>query len=150
MGMTPFEAWYGKKPTVHHLKTFGCIMHVKNTAPHFHKLGDRGCKMISVGYECGSNAFRAYDPMTRRVHVTRDVVFDQDAQWDWTRSSEEHLGAEHGDDIFDVELITINHGELGQDPGAMATPSSAPTTPATPPVTHQHGRRHQEVHARRL
>jgi hypothetical protein len=33
-GKTPFEAWYGKKPVVHHLKTFGCIVYVKNTTPH--------------------------------------------------------------------------------------------------------------------
>ena len=33
-GKTPFEVWYGKKPAVHHLKTFGCIVYVKNMAPH--------------------------------------------------------------------------------------------------------------------
>jgi transposase InsO family protein len=26
--MTPFEAWHGKKPAVHHLRTFGCIIYV--------------------------------------------------------------------------------------------------------------------------
>lgn len=40
-GMTPFEAWYGKKPAVHHLKT--------HTAPHLKKLEDHGHKMIFVG-----------------------------------------------------------------------------------------------------
>lgn len=33
-GMTPFEAWYGKKPAVHHLKVFGYIVYVRNTKPH--------------------------------------------------------------------------------------------------------------------
>jgi hypothetical protein len=74
-GMTPFEAWYGKKPVVHHLKMFGCIMYVKNTAPHLHKLDDRGRKMIFIGYERGSKVYQAYDPMAHRVHITRDVVF---------------------------------------------------------------------------
>ena len=41
-GKTPFEVWYGKKPAVHHLKTFGCIVYMKNTAPHLKKLEDRG------------------------------------------------------------------------------------------------------------
>jgi len=41
-GMTPFEAWYGKKPAVHHRKTFGCIVYVRNTAPHLKKLEDHG------------------------------------------------------------------------------------------------------------
>jgi hypothetical protein len=32
--MSPFVAWHGKKPVVHHLRTFRCIMYVRNTAPH--------------------------------------------------------------------------------------------------------------------
>jgi hypothetical protein len=45
-GATPFEIWYGKKHSVHHLRTFGCIAYVKNTKPHLSKLEDRGHKMI--------------------------------------------------------------------------------------------------------
>jgi hypothetical protein len=40
--MTPFDAWHGRKPTVHHLMTFGCIVYVRNTTPHLKKLEDRG------------------------------------------------------------------------------------------------------------
>jgi hypothetical protein len=29
--MTPFEAWHGRKPVVHHLRTFRCIVYVRNT-----------------------------------------------------------------------------------------------------------------------
>jgi hypothetical protein len=79
--MTPFEAWYGRKPAVHHLRTFGCFMYVRNTTPHLKKLEDRGHNMIFVGYESGSKAYRAYDPNTKCVHVTRDVVFGEQAQW---------------------------------------------------------------------
>lgn len=78
-GMTPFEAWFGKKPAVHHLCTFGCIVYVKNTAPHLKKLDDRSTKMIFVGYELETKAYRAYNPATGRVHITRDVVFDESA-----------------------------------------------------------------------
>jgi hypothetical protein len=37
-GMTPFKAWHGRKPAVHQLRTFGCIMYVRNTTPHLKKL----------------------------------------------------------------------------------------------------------------
>jgi hypothetical protein len=76
-GMTPFEAWHGWKPTVHHLRTFGCIVYVRDTMLELKKLEDRGRKMIFVGYESGSKAYHAYDPITKRVHVTHDVVFDE-------------------------------------------------------------------------
>jgi transposase InsO family protein len=33
-GMTSFEAWHRRRPTVHHLRTFGCIRYVRNTMLH--------------------------------------------------------------------------------------------------------------------
>jgi hypothetical protein len=69
-GKTPFEVWHWKRPTVHHLKTFGCIVYVRNTKPHLKKLDDRGRKMIFVGYERGTKAYRAYDPVTKKVTIT--------------------------------------------------------------------------------
>jgi hypothetical protein len=76
-GMTPFEVWHGRKLPVHHLRTFGCIMYVRNMTQHLKKLEDHGSKMIFVGYESGSKAYRAYDPITKHVQVTREVVFDE-------------------------------------------------------------------------
>jgi hypothetical protein len=35
---------------------------------HLNKLEDRGCKLIFVGYERGSKAYRAYNPTTKHVH----------------------------------------------------------------------------------
>jgi transposase InsO family protein len=75
--MKSIEAWHGRKSAVHHLRTFRCIVYVRNTMPHLKKLEDCGCKMIFVCYESSFKVYRAYDPITKRVHVTRDVVFDE-------------------------------------------------------------------------
>ncbi|CAA7401797.1 unnamed protein product [Spirodela intermedia] len=106
-GMTPFEVWHGKKPAVHHLKVFGCITYVLNTIPHLKKLEDRGRKMIFISYEYGSKAYQTYDPTTRRVHVTRDVVFDENAQWDWGSGAEQGDAGSH-DDMFTLEYAVGN------------------------------------------
>ena len=45
-GRTPYEAWHGTKPAVDHLRTFGCMAHVKNMKPHLNKLEDRSAKMV--------------------------------------------------------------------------------------------------------
>jgi hypothetical protein len=82
-GKTPFEAWHGERPAVSFFRTFSCIAHVKNTKPHLKKLVDRSTLMIFVGYEAQSKAYRVYNPVDGRVGVTHDVVFDEDAQWDW-------------------------------------------------------------------
>jgi hypothetical protein len=52
-------------------------VYVRNTKPHLKNLEDRGKKMIFVGYEKGTKVYRAYDPMSKKVHITRDVVFDE-------------------------------------------------------------------------
>jgi hypothetical protein len=45
-GMTPFEVWHGRKPAVHHLRTFGCIMYVRNTTPHLLKLSKQSTQPL--------------------------------------------------------------------------------------------------------
>jgi hypothetical protein len=49
VGKTLYEAWHGRKPVVHHLRTFGCIAYVKDTSPNLKKLDDRSHPMIFVG-----------------------------------------------------------------------------------------------------
>jgi hypothetical protein len=73
--------------------------------PHLKKLEDRCRKMIFFGYESGSKAYRAYDPITKRVHVTCDVVFDERAQWDRGSGGDDGKLA-GGDDVFTVEYTT--------------------------------------------
>ena len=83
-GKTPYELWTRSSLGVHHLRTFGCIAHVKVTTPNLRKLDDRSRRMIFVGYEPGSKAYRAYDPTTRHIHISRYIIFDEAAQWTWS------------------------------------------------------------------
>jgi hypothetical protein len=64
-GVTPYEAWFGKKPNVQHFRIFGCVAHVKRLGPGVHKLADRSFPGIFVGYEEGSKAYRVFDPITK-------------------------------------------------------------------------------------
>jgi hypothetical protein len=73
----PYELWIGSKPSVSHLRIFGCIAHVKVTKPNLKKLDDRSRAMIFMGYEPRSAAYKCYDPHTKSVHISKDVVFDE-------------------------------------------------------------------------
>ena len=81
-GQTPFEVWHGYKPDVSYLRVFGCVAHVKVTKPNPAKLDDRSTPMVLFGYEPGSAAYHVYDPVKNRVHVSRDIIFDEGARWD--------------------------------------------------------------------
>ena len=55
-GMTPFEAWYGRKSSVSFLRTFSCIGHVRKTKLVPTKLEDRSTPMVFLGYAEGTKA----------------------------------------------------------------------------------------------
>ena len=61
-GKMPHEAWYNKKPVVHHFRVFGCVAYMKVARPHVAKLDPKGLKVVFIGYELGSKAYRLYDP----------------------------------------------------------------------------------------
>lgn len=68
-----------------HLRTFGCLAHVKVTSPRIKKMSDRSVPMVLRGYESGSKAYWVYNPITKRFHVSRDIVFEE--EWNWGASS---------------------------------------------------------------
>jgi transposase InsO family protein len=76
-GKTPFEVWYGRKPSVRHLHTFGCKVFAKRIQPGITKLADRSTPGVFLGYEPGTKGYRVYDPVNDKLLVTRDVIFDE-------------------------------------------------------------------------
>ena len=57
-----------------HLKVFRSIVFVKITG-RLSKLEDRSKCMVFMGYETGSKAYRCLDPITFKIHISRDVIF---------------------------------------------------------------------------
>ena len=57
-GQTPHEKWTRRRPSVDHMRVFGCVAHVKDTRKHPSKLEDKSMPMIFIGYELGSKAYR--------------------------------------------------------------------------------------------
>ena len=75
-GKTPYEKWNKRKPNVSHLRVFGSVVFVKTTG-RLSKLEDRSKCMVFLGYEAGSKAYRCLDPVTFKIHISRDVIFDE-------------------------------------------------------------------------
>jgi hypothetical protein len=123
-GRTLFELWYGRKSVVHHLKIFGSVVYVWNTWPNLRKLEDRGRSMIFVGYECGTKAYRAYDLATKKVTVTRDLVFNEAARWDWTADAAAIGSGDQGAGDFIIQYLVWL--------GSTATVEEAEVEPHTP------------------
>ncbi|CAL8151793.1 unnamed protein product [Prunus armeniaca] len=111
---TPEEAWSGNTPSIEHFRVFGCV-------PHVH--------ISDVKKE--SKAYRLYDPIAKKVVISRDVVFEEDKSWDWDRSYEEHIMADlEWDDEGENEAVNAeNDGAVsGEKEGVIAESVGSPQT----------------------
>lgn len=86
-GVTPYEAWSSTKPIIDHLRVFGCLAHMRVPNAGLKKLDNRSKKVIYLGKEPGSKAHRVFDPKTKSVCVTRDLVFEEEKSWDWSQEA---------------------------------------------------------------
>lgn len=72
---TPYELWMSEKSDVKHVRTFGeeGFEHVPQQFTH--KFDAKAKKVLLVGYEGKSSNYRLYHSATRKVTISRNVIF---------------------------------------------------------------------------
>ena len=91
---TPEEAWNGLKPLVEHFRVFGCISHVHVPDNKRVKLDAKSLKCVLLGVSEESKAYRQFDPISKMIIVSRDVVFEEDQEWSWDDSHKQAIVAD--------------------------------------------------------
>ena len=76
-GKTPFEAWFGKKPNVKHLRVFGCAAYIHVPKDVRKKLDPKAKKCIFLGYGTTRKGYRLYDHKSSSIIHSRDIVFNE-------------------------------------------------------------------------
>jgi hypothetical protein len=74
---TPYEAFYGYKLVVSHLKFFGSKAFSHIPKEYRRKLDAKVVKCIFIGYCVDHKAYKMYDPITHKVFASRDVIFHE-------------------------------------------------------------------------
>ena len=77
-GLTPYEMLFDQKPSYNHIRTFGCLCYVQTHHKKRDKFDERAAKCIFIGYPHGQKGWRVYDLRTKKILVSRDVVFYED------------------------------------------------------------------------
>ena len=74
---TPFEALYGYKPAVKHLRIFGCkaLAHIPNEDRK--KIDSKSIICAFIGYCSSYKAYILFNPSTHEIFVSRDVKFHE-------------------------------------------------------------------------
>ncbi|KAA3452947.1 Retrovirus-related Pol polyprotein from transposon TNT 1-94 [Gossypium australe] len=91
---TPYEAWFRFKPSLAHLKVFGCLCYVHVPAMKRDKLSKKTQPRILVGYSFVKKCYKILDPSTNKIQVSRDVIFNEKTCWNWDRNEPETASEE--------------------------------------------------------
>ncbi|KAL0393103.1 UNVERIFIED_CONTAM: Retrovirus-related Pol polyprotein from transposon TNT 1-94 [Sesamum radiatum] len=131
--MTPIEAWSGKKPSAKHLRVFGSICYVHIPTEKRHKLEEKTKKGIFLGYSTQSKGYRIYNLKTKKLIISRDVEFDEDAMWNWDEEKVERQSV-----MIPKETPPQQQQEEGTDQAEMERRSQqAPGSPRRPPPSEE-------------
>ncbi|KAL4020424.1 hypothetical protein IC575_019200 [Cucumis melo] len=79
------------------------------------KLDDKSEKYVFVGYDASSKGYKLYNPVTKKTIVSRDVVFDEEASWNWN------------DELEDYKFLCFP--DEHDEPSDIASPPTSPITP---------------------
>ena len=114
---TPFEACSGRKPGVKHLMVFGSLCYAQVPSHMRQKLDATSVKCVCLGYGTCEKVYRLYNPETKKILISKDVIFDENASWDWKSYAEKNVtiavtNEVHGDEMSNVE-IEGNDGDVG-------------------------------------
>ena len=76
-GLTPCEAWTGKKPDVAHMRVFGCEAYAHIPKDERRKLDPKARKSILLGYGEETKGYRLYNIERKKIFHSRDVQFNE-------------------------------------------------------------------------
>ncbi|KAM1582402.1 hypothetical protein TB2_029793 [Malus domestica] len=76
VSQTPYEIWHGRKPSLNHIKIWGCKAYVKKLEAT--KLEARSVRCYFVGYPRETMGYEFYHPNNQKVFVTRTAKFLED------------------------------------------------------------------------
>ena len=72
---TPHEVWTGKKPSLEHLRVFGCNAYLHVPKENRSKLDNKDEKCIFIGYKYGMKGYKLWNLETKKILYSQDVVF---------------------------------------------------------------------------
>jgi hypothetical protein len=130
--MTPYEAWYGRRPDMTFLKTFGSRVCVRQSGTRRCKLDHHDFTGIFLGYTATDQNIMYLDTTTGIVKTCHHAVFDEAWYLQPHRPPAAQLLYDLG--IEDEDQFVSIHGPLVYSPPGTVTAISIPWPPMLPMV----------------
>ena len=103
---TPYHLYTGSRPSVTHLRSFGCGVQVLLTGVK-DKLASCSVRGVFIGLSENKKAYIIHDRSTGKTHISRDMVFYEGGQ---VRPSEFHVTIPDSEESDEEIDITVNAG----------------------------------------
>jgi hypothetical protein len=97
---SPHEAFTKEKPSVSHLRVFGCLAYAYQAKETRLKLDPNSVKTVFVGYEATTRQYRVYDPVKNKLIRSSNVMFFENERLRFNWPDGNQLGGEL-DEPFD-------------------------------------------------
>ncbi|GAU36022.1 hypothetical protein TSUD_211600 [Trifolium subterraneum] len=136
--ITPEEAWSGIKPSVHHFRVFGCIAFAHVPDKQRTKLDDKSIKCVHLGVSDESKAYKLYDPIKKKIIISRDVIFEENDSWDWNSEGKKRSDKQDSDDDIEIEITSgantpiVNTNEMPENDHMIVDNTSSDDEEAEP------------------
>ena len=91
---TPEEVFTRLKPKVGHLRIFGCPVYIHVPKEKRTKMEPSRKKGVFVGYNESYKAYMIYIPSQRKIEVSRDVTFHEEAAFKKSRELQQETEAD--------------------------------------------------------
>ncbi|CAL8136475.1 unnamed protein product [Prunus armeniaca] len=146
LSKTPFEAFTRRKPGIKHPKVFGCICYTHVPSPLRQKFDDKARKGVFMGYGSCEKGYRVYDLQSKKIMLSRSVIFNEDKAWNWKSDQEEsipipfNLGGNEIETEFGEEQTETTQFDNGGNSysnttvGVSVGNNSQASTPSSTPV----------------
>lgn len=130
--MTPEEAWSGRRPSVDHFQIFGCIAYTHVPDEKRKKLDDKSEKCIFLGVSEASKAYKLLNPLTKKIVISRDVIFDEENTRDWSVQQSTPIIFKNE---FEEVVASPEISETSTEEAAETSPPVVPEISETPTQT---------------
>lgn len=109
--LPPYEKLLGKKPSVSYFRVFGCVCYVFIPDHLRNKMEKKAVRCIFVGYDNQRKGWRCCDPVTGKIHTSRNVVFDEASSF-WSSNKEVSPESNDYKDLQDSSQVQLKSNEV--------------------------------------
>lgn len=112
---TPYELWTGRKPSLKHLRIWGCPAEARPYKPYEKKLDSRTISSYFIGYSERSRGYKFYDPTAKTIFETGTATFFEDIDFGGRNKVKDIIFEEESAPI-PIPIRIVTSDEVNLDP----------------------------------